>query len=69
MLKKVLILTPIVLVFSVCKLQAEVTHSTWVDGTQGEWGIASNWNPMQVPNNSDWRTFAVTIDIYSGQPG
>jgi len=65
MSKKVLILTAIVLVFSACKLQAAVTHSTWVGGEQGEWARASNWDPSRVPDNSSWRTFAVTIDSNS----
>jgi hypothetical protein len=65
MYKKVLILTAILLVFSACKLQADVTHSTWVGGEQDAWGRASNWNPHTVPDNSSWRTFVVTIDSNS----
>jgi len=67
MSKKVLILTAIVLFFSACKLQAAVTHSTWVGGEQGEWGRASNWDPARVPDNSSSRTYAVTIDAGSGE--
>ena len=61
MSKKVLFLTAILLVFSACKLQAAVTHSTWVGGEQGDWGQASNWSPNTVPDNSTWRAFSVTI--------
>ncbi len=67
MSKKVLMLMAIVLVFSACELQAAVTHSTWVGGKQGEWANASNWDPAIVPDNSAWRTFAVTIDAGSGE--
>ena len=66
MSKKVLILTAILLVFSACKLQAAVTHSTWVGGEEGNWGQASNWSPHTVPDNSTWRTYAVTIDAGGG---
>jgi len=55
-------LMAIVLVFSACELQAAVIHSTWVGGEEGEWARASNWDPAIVPDNSDWRKFAVTID-------
>ena len=39
MSKKALILTAILLVFSACKLQAAVTHSTWVGGEEDNWGV------------------------------
>ena len=65
MSKKALILTAIILVFSVCELQAAVTHSTWIGGEQGEWGRVSNWDPASVPDNSSWRTYDVTIDSNS----
>jgi hypothetical protein len=61
MFTKVLPLTAIVLVISVCQLQAEVINSTWVGGSKGSWGEADNWSPAIVPDNSEWRTFAVTI--------
>jgi len=66
MSKKVLILTAILLVFSAYKLQAAVTHSTWVGGSHDEWGQASNWSPSRVPDNSSSRTYAVTIDAGGG---
>ena len=66
MSKKVLILTAILLVFSACKLQAAVTHSTWVGGEEGNWDQASNWSPSRVPDNSSSRTYAVTIDADGG---
>jgi len=65
MLRKVLILTAIVLVFSASEVQADVIHSTWVGGEEGRWRDASNWSPYGVPDNSSWRTFAVTIDSNS----
>ena len=61
MLRKLLMLTTIVLVFSACEVQAGVIHSTWVGDDGGEWGNASNWDPRTVPDNSVSRTFAVTI--------
>ncbi len=51
----------VVLVFSRCEVQATVYHSTWVGGSQGEWGNAGNWNPAIVPDNTPTQTFAVTI--------
>jgi hypothetical protein len=62
---KVLTLIAIILVFSVCQLQAAIINSRWVGGEEGEWGDASNWVPAIVPDNSDWRTFTVTIDSNS----
>jgi hypothetical protein len=53
------------LVFSVCELQADVIHSSWVGPEDGQWDDASNWEPSIVPNNSSWRTFTVTIDSNS----
>ena len=61
MSKKVLMLIAIVLVFSACKLEAAVTHSTWVGGEEGSWGNASNWDPKIVPNNTGWRSFVVSV--------
>ena len=65
MFRKVLILTAIIIMFLACELQADVTHSMWVGGEQGEWGQASNWDPARVPDNSSWRTYDVTIDSNS----
>ena len=62
MLRKLFMLTTIVLLFSACELQAAVTPSTWVGGEQGEWGRASNWSPPIVPDNTPTDTFAVIID-------
>jgi len=52
-----------VAVLALCtyEVQADVIHSTWVGGEYGLWSNASNWNPHTVPDNSDWRNFAVTI--------
>ncbi len=61
MLRKALMLAVVVLALCTYEVQADVIHSTWVGGEEGEWGQASNWNPRIVPDNSDWRTFAVTI--------
>ena len=67
MSKKVLFLTAIVLVSSACAVEADIVHSTWVGGEQGDWGQTSNWSPNTVPDNSSWRTYAVTIDAGSGE--
>jgi hypothetical protein len=67
MFRKVLMLTAIVLVFSVCNVQADVIHSTWVGGESGMWETASNWNPAIVPDNSVTDTFVVTIDAGAGR--
>ena len=65
MFRKVLMLTAIVLVFAACQLQAAVTNSNWVGGSQGEWGNANNWSPAIVPDNDGGNTFVVTIDSNS----
>jgi len=61
MFTKVLPLMAIILFFSACQLQAEVINSTWVGGSKGSWGEADNWSPAIVPDNSEWKTFDVTI--------
>lgn len=61
MLRKLLMLTTIVLVFSACEVQAGVIHSTWIGDDGGKWRNANNWDPRIVPDNSVSRTFAVTI--------
>ena len=63
---KALSLTVAVLLFSAYQLQADVINSLWVGGDDGLWDDASNWSPAIVPDNSEWRTFAVTI---SGEVG
>lgn len=40
---------------------ADVINSHWAGGS-GNWSIASNWNPAQVPNNGGGDVFHVTID-------
>ncbi|MGD8500955.1 MAG: hypothetical protein PVJ86_09925 [Phycisphaerales bacterium] len=65
MFKKASILTVVVLVCSACEVQADIINSEWVGGGEGEWGQASNWEPAIVPDNSSWRTFAVTINSNS----
>ena len=65
MLRRISILTAVVLVFSACELQAEVINSRWIGGPEGQWGDPSNWDPARVPDNSSWRTFVVTIDSNS----
>ncbi|OHB60262.1 MAG: hypothetical protein A2167_02185 [Planctomycetes bacterium RBG_13_46_10] len=64
MFTKTHILTAVVFVFSACQLQAGVIHSTWIGGTQGDWGEASNWSPAIVPDNTVWTTYVVSIDAY-----
>ena len=58
---KVLILTVVTLLLSVCQLQAEVINSRWVGGEHGVWEVSNNWEPPIVPDNSGSQTFAVTI--------
>lgn len=67
MFRKVLSLAAIVLVFSVCELQAEVIHSTWVGGEWGFWEDELNWQPAMVPDNNETYQFRVTIN--GGQTG
>ena len=67
MLRKLFMLTTIVFVFSAHAVEADVIHSTWVGGEEGDWGQASNWSPNTVPDNSSSRTYAVTIDAGSGE--
>ena len=49
-------------------LQAQ---STWIGGTGGQWGVASNWSPTGVPNSVDsvvvW-TNAIQPYLTSGGP-
>ncbi|MBN1795082.1 MAG: hypothetical protein JW804_00255 [Sedimentisphaerales bacterium] len=59
MFRKTLILT-VILLTMVCNLQAAQINSSWVGG-YGDWGVASNWNPAVVPDNST-DTYVVTID-------
>lgn len=66
MFRKVLALVAVVLAFGVCNLQAAQIASTWVGGSKGEWGDASNWSPAIVPDNNPTNTFAVTINGGSG---
>ncbi len=65
MFRKVFTLAAIVLVFSVCQVQAEVIHSTWIGGEEGAWGEATNWEPSIVPDNGGGNTFVVIIDSNS----
>ncbi len=67
MFRKALILAAVVLVFSACQVQADVIHSTWVGGSQGNWDNASNWDPPIVPDNTPTDTFVVTIDPDVGE--
>ena len=61
MLRNLLIVVVIVLTSVVCSVQAAQVNSTWVGG-YGDWGSATMWNPVIVPNNNGSQTFAVTID-------
>lgn len=67
MFKKTLFLAAVLSTLLACNSQGEVIHSTWVGGSQGEWGQASNWNPPIVPDNGGGNTFAVTIDTGDGK--
>jgi hypothetical protein len=66
MLRKVLILTTIVLVLPALNLQAAQISVSWDGGGDGQsWGDANNWDPNIVPNNEGGNTFVVTIDSNS----
>jgi hypothetical protein len=56
---KISILTVIVLLFSVCQLQAE--DSTWIGGESSLWEDPINWEPTIIPDNNMVKTFKVTI--------
>lgn len=59
-------LMAIVLAFCACNLQAAQIASTWVGGSEGEWGNPSNWSPAIVPDNNG-NTFVVTINAGAGE--
>ncbi len=65
MFRKALSFVTIVLAIWICDLQAAQINSTWVGGSQNEWGNASNWDPAIVPDNNATNTFAVTINAGS----
>jgi hypothetical protein len=64
MVTRILILSTAVLLFSVCQLQADIIHSTWVGGAGGSWYDKNNWSPPIMPNNTVWDRFEVSIDSY-----
>jgi len=61
MSKRTLIFAAIVLSLGVSKLQAVHYDSGWSNGSQDRWGLATNWSPSIVPNNTVKDTFSVTI--------
>jgi hypothetical protein len=61
MSKKMSFLSVAVSILLVCPLFAEQINSTWVGG-YGDWGSATMWNPVGVPNNGGSQTFSVIID-------
>ena len=71
--RRLVLVTLIALAFWTCDLQAAQIASTWVGGSQGEWGNARqwgdpcNWDPAIVPDNNATNTFAVTIDVGGDQ--
>jgi hypothetical protein len=62
MSSKTLSLVAIVLVLSVCQLQAGVVSVRWDGGPAGNWDDASCWYPRLVPENAIWDTYSVSID-------
>jgi len=68
MVRKVLILTAVILFFAACKVQAAVIYSNWVGGSEEDtsWERSSNWDPAIVPDNNATNTFVVTIDAGGG---
>ena len=68
MVRKVLILTAVILFFAACEVQATVTYSNWVGGSEEDtsWERSSNWYPAIVPDNNATNTFVVTIDAGGG---
>ncbi len=68
MLRKVLILTAVILAFAASNLQAEQIPVSWDGGGDGRsWEDPYNWDPNTVPENNVSNTFAVTIDSDSGE--
>ena len=65
--KELVLAAVVVLAFWACDLEAAQIASTWVGGSQGQWGQASNWNPAIVPDNGGGDTFNVTIDAGAGE--
>ena len=65
MFRKVVMLTAIVLVFSVCNVQAEQISCSWLGCDDGVWADPSNWSCAIVPDNGGGNTFIVTIDTSS----
>jgi len=68
MVRKVLILTAVILFFAACEVQAAVIYSNWVGGSEEDtsWERSSNWDPAIVPDNNATNTFVVTIDAGGG---
>jgi len=68
MLRKVLILTAVVSVFSACFCtEAAQIPVSWDGGGDGHsWSDPNNWDPNSVPDN-DMNTFTVTIDAGAGE--
>jgi len=66
MFRKALTLTAIILVFSVCNVQAEQISASWDGGgDERSWEDPYNWDPDIVPDNTASQQFFVTIDSNS----
>ncbi len=62
MVTKTLIVTSVILSFSVGTLQGDVKPSSWIGSDVGLWSIANNWYPHKIPNNNMADNFVVTIN-------
>ena len=69
MVRKVLILTAIVSVFSACFCTeaAQIPVSWDGGGNYNDWDDAENWDPNIVPDNNATNTYAVTINAGTGE--
>jgi len=67
MFKKFLVLMVIMFAVVVGDLQAVQIESTWVGGSENNWGQSSSWDPAIVPDNNVTDTFAVTINSGTGE--
>ena len=62
MFTKALIVTTIILSFSVSTLQGDVIPSSWIGSDLDLWSIRNSWNPRIIPDNTSTDSFVVTIN-------
>jgi len=61
MVTKTLIVTCVMLSFSVGTLEGKVIPSRWIGSDLDLWSDPNNWEPHQIPNNNETENFFVTI--------